>query len=131
MATQPHYKAAHVQIDQRQLNAALEAFGLGTLAAVTELHGGAARSFRIDRVGDVPLVLKVFDDVVPDATAKETFAAKLLHDADVPHTRFLAVDDTRSRLPFRFTLANYLPGERLVLFKNEPDVSDLYRQMGA
>ena len=125
------YKSATIEIDRDQLAAVLADLGLGTLASVMELDGGGARSFRIDRVGDVPLVLKAFNDALPYPTEKETFAARLLRDLDVPLTRFLAADETRSRLPFRFTIANYLPGERVVLFKGEPDVFDLYRQMGA
>lgn len=125
------YKSAHVDIDHDKLAAVFSELGLGTHSSVTELDGGAARTFRIDRVDDVPVVLKAFNDAHPYSTEKETFAEGLLRDLDVPHTRFLAADDTRSCLPFRFTIANYLPGERVVLFKGEPDVFDLYRQMGA
>src|SRR5262249_30550317 len=35
------------------------------------------------------------------------------------------------RFPFRYTIANYLPGAQVITFKDEPDVADLYRQMGA
>lgn len=125
------YKSASLALDHGQLAQALADLGLGTLSSFTELDGGGARSFRLDRVGEEPLVLKAFDDALPYPTEKETFAARLLRDLDVPHTRFVAADETRTRLPFRYTIANYLPGERVILFKDESDVADLYRQMGA
>jgi aminoglycoside phosphotransferase (APT) family kinase protein len=98
---------------------------------VTELPGGGAWSFRVDRLDAPPLVLKAFDDGHPHATGKETYASRLLRDLDLPMTRFLASDESRTRLPFRYTLANYLPGRPVITFKDEPDVDDLYRQMGA
>lgn len=124
-------KAAPVEIDPGRLAATLADFGLGVPTAITELVGGGARSFRIDRVNGQPLVLKAFNDALPYATGKETYASKLLRDLDVPMTRFLASDESRTRLPFRYTIANYLPGRQVMTFKDEPDVADLYRQMGA
>jgi len=123
-------KAAPVEIDPDRLAATFADFGLGVPAAITELIGGGARSFRIDRVDGPPVVLKAFNDAVPYATGKETYASRLLRDLDVPVTRFLASDETRTRLPFRYTIANYLPGRQVMTFKDAPDVADLYRQMG-
>ncbi len=124
-------KAPPVAIDPDRLAATFADFGLGVPADITELIGGGARSFRIDRVDGQPVVLKVFNDALPYATGKETYASKLLRDLDVPMTRFLASDETRTRMPFRFTVANYLPGRQVMTFKDAPDVGDLYRQMGA
>jgi aminoglycoside phosphotransferase (APT) family kinase protein len=123
-------KAAPVEIDPDRLAATFADFGLGVPAAITELIGGGARSFRIDRVDGHPVVLKVFNDALPYATGKETYASQLRRDLDVPMTRFLASDETRTRLPFRYTIANYLPGKQVMTFKDAPDVGDLYRQMG-
>jgi len=123
-------KAAPVAIDPDRLAATFADFGLGVPASITELIGGGARSFRIDRVDGPPLVLKAFNDAVPYATGKETYASQLLRDLDVPVTRFLASDETRTRMPFRYTIANYLPGRQVMTFKDAPDVGDLYRQMG-
>ena len=123
-------KAAPVGIDPDRLAATFADFGLGVPAAITELLGGGARSFRIDRVDGQPVVLKVFNDALPYATGKETYASQLLRDLDVPMTRFLASDETRTRMPFRYTIANYLPGRQVMTFKDAPDVGDLYRQMG-
>lgn len=123
-------KAAPVEIDPDRLAATFAEFGLGVPAAIAELIGGGARSFRIDRVNGPPLVLKIFNDALPYATGKETYASQLLRDLDVPMTRFLASDESRTRLPFRYTIANYLPGRQVMTFKDEPDVGDLYRQMG-
>lgn len=130
VAEQGVYKAAPVEIDPDRLAAAFADFGLGVPTGITELIGGGARSFRIDRVDGPPLVLKVFNDALPYATGKETYASQLLRDLDVPMTRFLASDESRTRLPFRYTIANYLPGRQVMTFKDEPDVGDLYRQMG-
>lgn len=124
------YKAAPVDIDPKRLAALFAEYGLGVPAAVTELIGGHARSFRIDRVDGAPLVLKAFNDAVPYATGKETYASQLLRELDVPMTRFLASDESRTRLPFRYTIANYLPGRQVMTFKDAGDVPDLYRQMG-
>jgi aminoglycoside phosphotransferase (APT) family kinase protein len=124
------YKAAPVEIDPDRLAAIFSDYGLGVPAAVTELIGGHARSFRIDRLDGPPVVLKAFNDAVPYATGKETYASRLLNDVDLPVTRFLASDESRTRLPFRFTIANYLPGRQVITFKDAPDVGDLYRQMG-
>lgn len=123
-------KAAPVAIDPDRLAATFADFGLGVPAAVTELIGGGARSFRVDRADGPPVVLKVFNDALPYATGKETYASQLLRDVDIPMTRFLASDETRTRQPFRYTIANYLPGKQVMTFKAEPDVADLYRQMG-
>jgi aminoglycoside phosphotransferase (APT) family kinase protein len=123
-------KAAPVEIDSDRLAATFADFGLGVPTAITELIGGGARSFRIDRVDGPPVVLKAFNDAVPYATGKETYASQLLRDLDVPMTRFLASDETRTRMPFRYTIANYLPGRQVMTFKDEADVGDLYRQMG-
>ncbi len=130
VAEQGAYKAAPVEIDRDRLATILADFGLGVPATVTELIGGHARSFCIERVDGPPLVLKVFNDAVPYATSKETYASRLLRDVDVPMTRFFASDETRTRVPFRYTIANYLPGRQVMTFKDEPDVGDLYRQMG-
>ncbi len=131
VAEQDVIKAAPVEIDPDRLAATFADFGLGVPATITELIGGGARSFRIDRVDGQPVVLKVFNDALPYATGKETYASQLLRDLDVPMTRFLASDETRTRMPFRYTIANYLPGRQVMTFRDAPDVGDLYHQMGA
>jgi aminoglycoside phosphotransferase (APT) family kinase protein len=125
------YKAERIALGLTELAVVLADFNLGVPGAIVELPGGGQWSFRIDRVDATPLVLKSFDDVNPHATGMETYASLLLRDLDVPIPRFVASDETRTRLPFRYTLANYLPGAQVITFKDEPDVADLYRQMGA
>jgi len=124
------YKSPPVDIDIASLSPLFGELGLGLPTAVTELVGGGARSFRIDRADGGPLVLKAFNDAFPYATGKEIYASQLLRDLDVPMTRFLASDESRTRLPFRYTIANYLPGRQVMTFKDEADVADLYLQMG-
>ncbi|MBN9308489.1 aminoglycoside phosphotransferase family protein [Devosia sp.] len=125
------YKMPQVDVDTASLAALFGELGLGVPTAVTELIGGGARSFRVDRTDGAPLVLKAFKEEFTYATGKEIYASQLLRDLDVPMTRFLASDESRTRLPFRYTIANYLPGRQVMTFKDEPDVADLYRQMGA
>jgi len=131
--TQPQgrYEAGPIAFDLDQVARVLADLDLGTPTALTRLPGGKSWSFRVERVGALPLVLKAFNDTRPHATGKEMYAARLVAGLDLPVTHFLATDETRTRLPFRFTLANYLPGVQVIKFKDEPDVADLYRQMGA
>ena len=63
--------------------------------------------------------------------AKETYAARLLVGLTVPITRFLVFDESRTRLPYRYAVTNFLPGAAVGTFQDEPDIDDLYRQMGA
>lgn len=97
---------------------------------MTRLDGGNSTAFRVDRNDADPVVLKIYDDLHQAESANETYASGLLADTGIPVTRFLAFDQSRSRLPFRFAVTNYLPGVSVDALKGEPDVADLYRQMG-
>lgn len=116
-------------IELGQLAPVLADLGTAAPLGVTPLHGGSSRVFRIDLANGEALVLKAYerDFVLP---RKEAYASSLLAGLDMPFTRFLSLDETCSRLPFRFAITNYLPGVSVDALKAEPDVADLYRQMG-
>jgi aminoglycoside phosphotransferase (APT) family kinase protein len=46
-------------------------------------------------------------------------------------TRYLTLDETRTRLPFRYAITSHLPGVTVASLRDEPDIADAYRQMGA
>ncbi len=99
--------------------------------ALTELKGGSNRVFRIDLADGSALVLKTYDDVRGKLPIAEAYAAGLLAGLDLPVTRYLLVDETQRRLPFRFVVTNHLPGVPVQSVADAPDIADAYRQMGA
>jgi aminoglycoside phosphotransferase (APT) family kinase protein len=105
--------------------------GLGDAVLLTELEGGSSGSFRVDLADGEPLVLKTYRDDGTQVPAHEIYAARVLSELDVPITRYLAMDGSKTRLPFAFSVTNYLPGATVGSFKGEADVADLHRQMGA
>lgn len=109
----------------------LRDLGLGDAVALTELEGGGSGSFRVDLAGGDAVVFKTYDDFIAKIPQREVYASRLLSDLDIPMTRYLASDDTRTRLPLRFAVTNYLPGARVATFSDEPDAADLHRQVGA
>lgn len=91
---------------------------------------GTSPVYRADLRDGTSVVVKTYDELLYDAPAKQAYASNLLAGLDVPITRFHLFDESRTRLPFRFSVANYLPGEPVAAFQGEPDVADLYHQMG-
>jgi aminoglycoside phosphotransferase (APT) family kinase protein len=101
--------------------------------AVTDIKGGDSKVFRIDLADGTALVLKAYDpfNTAHYVVAGETFASRLLYGLDLPVTRYLTQDETCSRLPYPFAITNYLPGVTVKSLRDEPDIADAYRQMGA
>ncbi len=120
-----------VTVDLDRLAEALSDLGAGVPVATVEMIGGSSPVFRIDLADGGSLTLKTYDDLRYKLPIRESYASSLLHDLDVPVTRYLALDETRSWLPFRFAITNYLPGVTVGSLKDEPDIAELYRQMGA
>lgn len=118
-------------VDLDQLALAFAELGLGAPIALTPLQGGSATVYRVERRDRPAAVLKLYHDLRQAVPGKETYAARLLAGIDVPITRFLAFDESRTRLPYRYAVTNYLPGSAVGAFRDEPDVADLHRQMGA
>ncbi len=98
--------------------------------AIAPLAGGTAEVFRIDLADGSALVLKSFaaGHLAPH---KDAYAAGLLAHLDIPVSRYLLIDESLSRLPFRFTLTTYLEGRIATSFANHPHYRDVFRQMGA
>lgn len=115
-----------------QLAPILADLGVAAPIAITDIKDGSGRVYRVDLADGSAVVLKAYDQHYKDhyVVAGETFASRLLDALDLPVTRYLAQDETRSRLPFPFAITNYLPGATVKSLCNEPDVADLYRQMG-
>lgn len=118
-------------VDFEQLVLAFADLGLGVPVALTPLEGGSAVVYRVDRRDAPAAVLKIYHDLRQPIPARETYAAGLLAGIDVPITRFLAFDNSGTRLPYRYAVTNFLPGSAVGTFRDEPDASDLHRQMGA
>ena len=85
--------------------------GLGLMPALSadRLPGGSGASWRIDLEGGAAVVLKIYDDR-KNLPRHDTHVARLLAALDLPVTQYLLVDDSQTRLPFRFALTNFIPG---------------------
>jgi aminoglycoside phosphotransferase (APT) family kinase protein len=116
--------------DLAELRPILGDLGLAGPTSANELAGGSNRAFRIDLADGTAVVLKTYDDLRGKLPTREAYAASLLTGLDVPVTRYLALDDTRSRLPFRFAVTNHLPGVTVASLLGELDIADIYWQMG-
>jgi aminoglycoside phosphotransferase (APT) family kinase protein len=120
-----------LSVDMTQLASILDDLGVSRPVALAELTGGSAPVFRIDLAGGNAVVLKTYDDVRHRMPGREVHTSRLLSGLDIPITRYLVLDQTRTRLPFRFAITNYLPGQTVDTLKHEPDIADVYREMGA
>jgi Ser/Thr protein kinase RdoA (MazF antagonist) len=117
-------------VDLNNLALAFGDLGLGDPVGLTRLDGGSSSSYRVARRTGDDLVLKIYNDLRHSSSGKEPYAAGLLANLGVPITRYLAFDESRTRLPFRYAITNYLPGARVAVFSEAADVADLYREMG-
>ena len=105
--------------------------GLGLLPALSadRLPGGSGESWRIDLEGGAAVVLKIYDDR-KNLPRHDTHVARLLAALDLPVTQYLLVDDSQTRLPFRFALTNFIPGGPATAFASHRHYHDLFRQIG-
>ncbi len=124
------FQVSGIPIEAEQLRSALGDFGVGEIVGLTPLEGGGSAVYRLDLSDGSKLALKVYRDVPASSVAKEAFVASLLPDLDVPIPRFLAIDESRKRLPFRFALTTFLPGRTAGALRDHPDIASLYRQTG-
>jgi len=109
------------------LDPALEPVGL------VRLHGGVNNVYRIDLAGaEAPIVLKIYGDEPAWNMAKEALVAGWIgQQAGIPIPRWLRVDESRTRIPFRFALTTWLPGVTVRSLIGTPGVDSACRQMGA
>lgn len=96
-------------IDARNIAPILAAQHLPPLVRMSELHGGSAAVFRLDLSDGSAVILKTYDraEMVPH---REAYASRLLAKVDVPHPRYLLIDESLERLPHRFALTTYVHG---------------------
>ena len=120
-----------MQIDLTQLQPIARELELAAPVALVPMSGGSSEVFRVDLADGESIILKTYPEYLPSTPRKDAFAASLLADIDVPVTRYLMLDESRSRLPFRFALTSYLPGESARNFRGHAGSADLYRQVGA
>lgn len=116
-------------VEALDLDPILTELGLPTALSITPLQGGSNEVFRIDLRGGAAVVLKVFqlEETIP---MRDAHAAALLTSLDVPVTRYLLVDESRSRLPFRFALTSHLPGSAAIEWADDPNYRDIFEQIG-
>ncbi|HEY4940501.1 MAG TPA: aminoglycoside phosphotransferase family protein [Rhizomicrobium sp.] len=120
-----------ISVTPDQLRPILRDLVVAEPLAVTPMAGGSAPVFRVDLADGATLVLKTYPNDRPWAPGKDAYAAGLLAGLDVPVTRYLILDESKTRLPFRFAVTSYLPGDPAEALKGEPDIVEVYRQMGA
>ncbi|MBL6853477.1 MAG: aminoglycoside phosphotransferase family protein [Alphaproteobacteria bacterium] len=120
-----------MDVTPEQLQPMLRSLGLADAAGLVPMTGGSAPVFRIDCADGTRLILKAYPDNRPWNPEKDAYAAGLLRDLGLPVTRYYAIDQTKARLPFRFALTNYLPGVPAEELRDDPEIADVYLQMGA
>jgi len=118
-------------VDRAQLQPILRELGFADAAALMPMSGGSAPVFRVDCADGTALILKTYPGDRPWNPEKDAYAAGLLRDLGVPVTQYHVIDQTRTRLPFRFAITNYLPGLPVDDLRDDPQIADVYRQMGA
>jgi Ser/Thr protein kinase RdoA (MazF antagonist) len=112
------------------LNPILADIGQPAVRVITPMTGGDTDVFRLDLEDNTPLILKSFaaNHLSP---RRDAYAADLLAHLDLPATRYMLVDESLCRLPFRFALTSYLDGTQAQLFAAHPGYQDVMRQLGA
>ena len=117
-------------MDLDRIDTAIAVLGLGNVTSTKELPGGHAPVFRVDLSSGKSVILKVYLDDTTKAPDRDSFAAAQLKDTGLPVTRYLLVDDTKAKLPFRFAVTNYLAGVTAGSLSGHQDITSLYRQTG-
>ncbi|GHA28001.1 hypothetical protein GCM10007989_24950 [Devosia pacifica] len=117
-------------MDALTANRAIAPLELGKISAVIPLAGGSADVFRLDLDTDIALVLKVYQDDETKIVGSDSYATARAHAIGLPVTRYLLVDYSRTRLPFRYVITNFLPGQAAGSLRNHRDIASLYKQMG-
>jgi aminoglycoside phosphotransferase (APT) family kinase protein len=118
-------------MDTLHITMALSPLGLGEVVGVAEMSGGTSPAYRVELAERQAVVLRIYPDFPAKTPRKDAYASRQLEALGVPITRFLLIDETRSRLPFRFAVTNYLPGVPVGSLRQHPDVGNLYGETGA
>jgi aminoglycoside phosphotransferase (APT) family kinase protein len=102
------------------------------LAGIVRLHGGSNEIYRLDLAGGAaPLVIKFYSPEPAWVPSKEKLVAGWIGAAPIPIPRWLALDETRTRLAASFAVTTWLPGAAMRAFIGEPRSAAAYRRMGA
>jgi aminoglycoside phosphotransferase (APT) family kinase protein len=105
--------------------------------AVSRLTAGgfSGAIFFVETAAGPPLVIKAYPNEPWWRMAKEAYVAGLVARApSVLAPCFLAVDDTRELLPFRYAVMTRLEGERLAFCEpqmSEDELASVWREVGA
>lgn len=118
-------------MDTLLANEAIAPLDLGEVSVVIPLAGGSADVFRLDLNTDVSLVLKVYQDDGSKIIGSDSYATAQAQVIGLPVPRYLLVDHSLARLPFRYVVTNYLPGLTAGGLRDHRDIASLYRQMGS
>lgn len=119
-----------MNLDIPLANRAVAPLDLGAVLAIAALSGGSAPVFRLDLETGTSVVLKIYRDDETKIIGGDGFAAAQAQAIGLPVTRYLLVDHSKTDLPFRYVVTNYLPGVPAGSLKHHPDSASLYRQMG-
>ncbi len=101
-----------------------------TPARVTRLHGGSTDVFEIADDDGRAVILKAYADEPAWKLRKEAFVAER-YAGVAPVPRWLAIDESRDRLPRAFAVMRRLPGQALRVRFGAEDADRLFRDMGA
>lgn len=118
-------------MDKSIANRAITPLNSGEVSSVVELAGGSADVFRLDLDTGISLVLKIYQDDGTKIIGGDSFAVAQALAIGLPVTRYLLVDHSQTKLPFRYVVTNYLPGVTGGSLRGHADISSLYRQMGS
>lgn len=110
---------------------AIRPLDLGEISTIAPLVGGSADVFRLDLETRISLVLKVYPDDDTKIIGGDSFATAQALAIGLPVTRYLLVDHSRTKLPFRYVVTNHLPGVTAGTLREHADIASLYRQMGS
>ena len=115
-----------------QIAPILADIGLPAPLAITDIKDGSGRVFRVDLADGSAVVLKHYDEHYEQhyVVSGERYAERLLEKLDLPITRYLLQDESLTRLPYPFSITNYLPGVTVKSLAGEPDIADAWREMG-
>lgn len=117
-------------IQLAELAPILEELGVAKAVGFEPLSGGSGATFRLELADGTSLILKDFSDQ-KTSPAHDAHVARLLWDQNVTATRYLMVDESRSRLPFPFAITTYVAGRTVIDFEGHADYGTLFEQIGS
>lgn len=116
-------------VEAHHLDSILKRLGLPSAQSLTCLEGGTGEVYRVHLDDGSSVVLKNLEakKALPELDA---FAADRLASIDIPVSKYLLVDDSRSSLPFPFALTNFLAGRPAITFAARAGYRSIFVQIG-